>query len=149
MLTGQVIGDAPALNLKLEKAVQVLCLEGIHRGWIRSAHDTSEGGLAVALAECCMTGPKMLGAEIDVGTTGRSPLQATAALFAETQSRILVTVQERDLQSLLKVAKLKKVPTKKIGAVSEKSLKINYLVDISVSELEAAWSRGFESNIFG
>lgn len=147
LLTGQICGDAPALNLKQEKAVQDLCLAGIKKGWIRSAHDCSEGGLAVALAECCMTGPRKLGAEI-------APLKKgswgdLALLFAETQSRIIVTVKESDLQSLLKAARLKKVPVKMIGTVGGASLKIEGAIDLPVKDLEEAWSTGFEKGIFG
>jgi len=150
MMTGQVIGDAPALNLKKERALQNLCIEGIKKGWIRSAHDCSEGGLAVALAECCMTGPQMLGADVDLGQKqDYSPLKTMANLFAETQSRILITIKECHLQSLLKAARLKKVSAKKIGSVAGKSLQINDLVDIPVKELEMAWSSGFEKGVFG
>ncbi len=148
LATGKIVGDAPALNLKKEKALQNLCIEGIKKGWIRSAHDCSEGGLAVALAECCMTGPKLLGAEIDLGGHP-SPLQETASLFAESQSRILVTVKESHLQSLIKAARVKKVPAKRIGKVSKKTLNINMLIDIPVAELEKVWSSGFETSIFG
>lgn len=70
-----------------------------------------------------------------------------ALLFSETQSRIIVTVQERDLQPLLKAARLKKVPAKKLGTVTGKSLKINELVDIPVGEIEAIWSGAFEKEV--
>jgi phosphoribosylformylglycinamidine synthase len=149
LLTGKICGDAPALNLKKEKAVQDLCLQGIQKGWIRSAHDCSEGGLATALAECCMAGPNLLGVDIDLGRTRGSPLQPVIDLFAETQSRIIVSVRESDLQSLLKAARLKKVPARRIGFVSGKSFNINELIDIPVKELEEVWSAGFERSVFG
>jgi phosphoribosylformylglycinamidine synthase len=141
LATGRICGDAPALNLKKEKAVQDVCLRGIEKGWVRSAHDCSEGGLAVALAECCFK--NLLGATVEI------PGEGVAALFAETQSRIIVTVRESDLQSLLKAARLKNVPAKRIGKVVGKSLKINDLIDIPVKELEAVWASGFERSVFG
>ena len=70
-------------------------------------------------------------------------------LFAETQSRIIVTVQETHLQSLLKAAKVKKVPAKRLGKVTGKSIKINDLIFISVNELEMSWETGFERSVLG
>ncbi|HEX5036489.1 MAG TPA: AIR synthase related protein, partial [bacterium] len=149
LVSGKVCGDAPALNLKKEREVQDLVLLGIRKGWIHSAHDCSEGGLGVALAEACMTGPQMVGATVTLGAIKLTGLKAAAALFAESQSRILVSVKESDLQSLLKAARVKKIPAKAIGKATGKSLNINGLIDLSVKELEAVWSSGFEANIFG
>ncbi len=113
-------------------------------GWIRSAHDCSEGGLAVALAECCITGPQVMGADIDGGAQLIAPLHKTTFLFAETQSRIIVTIKEKDLQPFLKLARLKKCPVAEIGLVAKKSLKINELIDVSAKELKALWEGAFE-----
>ena len=55
---GLVSGTPPWIDLKLEQAVHQCCLNAIKRGIILSAHDISEGGLAVTLAECCMAGPE-------------------------------------------------------------------------------------------
>ncbi|HSA58256.1 MAG TPA: phosphoribosylformylglycinamidine synthase subunit PurL [bacterium] len=143
LTTGKICGDAPALNLKKEKAVQDLCLAGIKKGWIRSAHDCSEGGIAVALAECCFTGPGLLGASIAISGDG------AVGLFAETQSRILVSIRESDLQSLLKAARLKNVPVKQIGSVTGKHLNIKDLINVPVKELESVWASGFERSVFG
>ena len=148
LTTGEVRGDAPALNLKKERAVQQLCLEGIRKGWIRSAHDCAEGGLAVALAESCMMGPKALGAEIPrTPPLSKGGWGDLAYLFAETQSRIIITVKEKDLRPLLKAARVKKVSAKKIGVVVGKSLKINQLVDVPAKELQVAWETGFEDGV--
>ena len=94
----------------------------------------------MALAECCMSGEGLIGATLTL---------APPPLFAETQSRIIVTVREGDLQSLLKLAKVKKCPAKAIGKVGGDRLKINDLVDLPVSELEKVWQTGFESSLFG
>src|SRR5688572_24485485 len=64
---GLVRGTPPWIDLRLEEAVHNCCIEAIHRGILRSAHDTSDGGLAIALAECCVSGPeKALGVRIDM-----------------------------------------------------------------------------------
>jgi len=149
-----VIGSPPRLNLKKEKLVQQTLLKALRKGWIRSTHDCSEGGLAVALAECCISGPKIFGVDVDVGVGhrahpnkgdhGGSPLHNIATLFAETQSRIVVSVQERHLQSFLKFATLQKCPASRIGIVTKKNLKINSLINISEKELEKFWKESFE-----
>ncbi|MEN9220118.1 MAG: phosphoribosylformylglycinamidine synthase subunit PurL [Thermostichales cyanobacterium GMQP_bins_62] len=82
-----VTGRPAPIDLALEKQVQAQCRLGIRQGWIRSAHDCSEGGLAVALAESCLQGN--LGATI---TLPQQPANRTAALFGEGGSRIVVAV---------------------------------------------------------
>ncbi len=59
-----IAGKPPVVDFALERRVQAACREGIHQGWVRSAHDCAEGGLAVALAECCISGK--LGARCQV-----------------------------------------------------------------------------------
>ncbi|HBY77473.1 MAG TPA: phosphoribosylformylglycinamidine synthase II, partial [Cyanobacteria bacterium UBA11148] len=61
---GIVAGKPPIVNFDLERRVQAACREGIRQGWVRSAHDCAEGGIAVAIAECCIAG--QLGAEINL-----------------------------------------------------------------------------------
>jgi phosphoribosylformylglycinamidine synthase len=86
---GLKTGRAPRMDLAFAKRLSDFTLEIIRRGWVKSAHDCSEGGLAVALAECCMTnGDGMMGANIDLGTLGK---RVDAALFGETQSRVIVS----------------------------------------------------------
>ena len=63
---GKIDGPPPQLDLALEKAVQDAVRTGIESGWIRSAHDCSEGGLAVAVAECLMKGAQGLGLQLDL-----------------------------------------------------------------------------------
>jgi phosphoribosylformylglycinamidine synthase II len=83
LIHGLTMGDAPALDLKREKSVQEAALEAIKEGLVCSAHDCSEGGIAVALAECCITGPRQIGATVETGVTMRRDF----ALFGEDQSR--------------------------------------------------------------
>jgi len=81
----QKILGSPEIDLGLEKGVQDTCLEGIRKGLIKSAHDCSEGGLAVALAECCVTGPRSVGAAVDL----KDEIRPDCLLFGESQSRIV------------------------------------------------------------
>jgi phosphoribosylformylglycinamidine synthase II len=84
-----VAGKPPLVDFDLERRVQKVCREGIRNGWIRSAHDSAEGGVAIALAECCIAGN--LGAEINLEI---APMQnrVDEMLFAEGGARILVSV---------------------------------------------------------
>ena len=89
-----VAGKPPRVDFDLERCVQTACREGIRQGWVRSAHDCAEGGLAMALAEACISGK--LGAEINLGITSNklqeSSQRLDEVLFGEGGARILVSV---------------------------------------------------------
>ncbi|MBE7381322.1 MAG: phosphoribosylformylglycinamidine synthase subunit PurL [Leptolyngbya sp. SIO1E4] len=89
-----VAGHPPQVDTGLEKTVQAVCRQGIRQGWIQSAHDCAEGGLAVALAECCISG--QAGAAITFPLTAADAIAATARwdrlLFGEGGARIVVSV---------------------------------------------------------
>ncbi len=89
-----VAGKPPRVDFDLERCVQAACREGIRQGWVRSAHDCAEGGLALALAEACISGK--LGAEINLGITSNqlqeSSQRLDEVLFGEGGARILVSV---------------------------------------------------------
>lgn len=87
-LHGIVAGKPPRVDFYLERRVQEACRQGIRQGWVKSAHDCAEGGLAVALAECCMSGE--LGAAIDLGNPEVDRLDR--ALFGEGGARIVVSI---------------------------------------------------------
>jgi phosphoribosylformylglycinamidine synthase II len=111
---GMVAGDAPALDLDAERALQSALLEAIRAGLVRSAHDCAEGGLAVALAESAMgDGSRPLGAEVRLS----DELPLPALLFGEAQSRVLVSCRPADLQPLLERLAEAGVPAARIGAV--------------------------------
>ncbi len=84
---GVIAGQPPQVDFALERRVQAACREGIRHGWVRSAHDCAEGGLAIALAESCITG--QMGAEI---TLPAIPHRWDHVLFAEGGARIVVSV---------------------------------------------------------
>ncbi|AFY77400.1 phosphoribosylformylglycinamidine synthase II [Pleurocapsa sp. PCC 7327] len=84
---GIVAGQPPVVDFELERRVQEACRYGIRQGWINSAHDCAEGGLAVALAECCISG--RLGADIRLPESDR---RFDEILFGEAASRIVVSV---------------------------------------------------------
>jgi len=129
---GRIFGKAPELNIQLEKERQNQVLAAIRAGVVQSAHDLSEGGLGVAVAES-LFGQEQLGATI---TIEGNPV---TALFSETQSRFLLTVKKEhqaEFESL--------VAAKLIGEVNDSAtLKVNAenntILEASVNELKDAW----------
>jgi len=117
---GVEAGAPPAIDLELERRTQEMLLEAIGAGLVRSAHDLSEGGLAAALAECAFHSARKLGCE--VGLDG--PLRDDVLLFAESQSRVLVTCRKADLAKLLALAARRGVPAKAIGRVGGTTLAV-------------------------
>jgi phosphoribosylformylglycinamidine synthase len=149
---GLEVGEPPRLDWRLEKAVQVVCREGIKRGIIKSAHDCSEGGLAVCLAECCIAGE--IGGKVNLTTemiqspiTGRySPI-----LFGETASRIVVTVEASKLPELSAIAEEQNCPMFVLGEVGGEELVIAFdgkeLIREEVRNLKAVWSTALAQQI--
>ncbi len=90
IIENRVTGRPQALDYDLEIKVQEVCRYGITQGWIKSAHDCSEGGLAVAIAESCIT--SKLSAHINL----QNALTIENLLFGEGASRIVVSLSESD-----------------------------------------------------
>ncbi len=129
-------GMPPSLDLALEKSIQDACLAGIKKGMVKSAHDCSEGGLAVSLAECCFTAEgHRIGAKADLPVD----IRKDALLFGESQSRIVVTVSENDLKEFKGIAENCKAPVTVVGRVGGERLSINNFIDLPVQEMEKAW----------
>jgi phosphoribosylformylglycinamidine synthase len=115
---GEVLGDAPSLDLLAEKRLQALCLKLIQDRLVYSAHDCAEGGLAVALIEACFTPHRSLGARITgLDLTKHRP---DFLLFGETQSRIVISATISATQTILRTASRFDVPASLIGYVLEK-----------------------------
>jgi phosphoribosylformylglycinamidine synthase len=141
---GLTRGTPPWIDLKLEQAVQSCCIAAIDRGLLRSAHDISDGGLAVTLAECCIGGPERpLGARIEA----HEMIRADALLFSESQSRIVVSLAEKDLPQLEEVAAQHNVPMRAIGSVGGTRLIVQPLLQLPVEELRSIWANGFTSRL--
>lgn len=130
-------GEVPFINFALEKKLQALVLEAIEEGMIQSAHDLSEGGLAVALAESAITGE--LGAKVTINGDMRRDLM----LFSEGQSRFLLTAKKEVLESLKEKMDSAEVPYEILGEVGGEKLEITIkeasTIDLSIEEMEGAW----------
>jgi len=132
-------GTPPALDLNKEKAVQERCLKAIEAGLIQSAHDISEGGLAVCLAECCFFSRDKMGCRIDL----KEDLRPDGLLFGEAQSRIIISVQVSKMKKLLELAKKRKVPATMIGRTGGKIIQVGWrgkkLISLPVRQAFKAW----------
>jgi len=141
---GLTRGTPPWIDLKLELAVQNCCIEAIEQGLLQSAHDVADGGLAVALAECCIGGPdKPLGVRVEA----HEMIRADALLFSESQSRIIVSVKENNLERLQELAEQHHVPLLAIGAVGGSRLAFQPLLQLPVEELRGIWSNGLTARL--
>ncbi len=138
LVHGKVKGN-PSIDLDMEKRVQRCCIEAIKRGILKSAHDCSEGGLAVCLAESCIAnGLGFLSSEWKI--KGRRD----AALFGEAQSRIVVSVDTRHAWKLKRLADRHQIEATQLGTVSDKRFVIQGYIDLSLQEIGEAWRGGLE-----
>jgi len=133
-------GLPPDLDLNVEAALQKAVLDAIGAGLVKSAHDCSDGGLAVTLAECCFRGEDdPLGCAVELTDT----IRTDAALFGESQSRVILTIAGSDADKLKSMMEKHGVPCRTIGRVGGKGLVIKLngsaLVDSPVDTLKKAW----------
>lgn len=136
--TGQLLGDAPTLDLSTEKKLQALCTEMASRRVIKSAHDCAEGGLAVALAEAVLESEAPIGAVAE--NLPVPAMRADCALFGETQSRVVVSCEQSKLDILKAAAQAQRIETTLIGRVDDSScLRIARLIDLPVDVVRKAY----------
>jgi len=139
-IQGLVKGEIPELDLEKEKKIQETCLELIKAGLVKSAHDCSDGGLAVTLFESSIGNLK--GAEIKIETD----LRAEELLFSETQSRIVISLAREDQGQVEKIIG-ESVEFQMIGEVKAGNLKINNLIDINIEEMKSKWKEAIPSKL--
>ena len=134
-------GKVPQLDLERELAVQQACLEAAEAGLLNSAHDCSDGGLAVALVESCFSslGRETIGARIDLEGT----FSSTSLLFSESPSRIIVSFDQSATETIEEIAKRHNAPFKVIGGVGGDSLVVTVdgheVVNADITDLESTW----------
>jgi phosphoribosylformylglycinamidine synthase len=138
---GRLEGNVPKLDLDLERRVQQACLKIIQAGLVESAHDCSDGGLAVAIAESCFSSYRREAVGFEVNLEGE--LSAAALLFAETPSRIVLSAADGNVDRILNLAAEHGVTASVIGRTGNERLIINVkgerVIDRSVAEVESAW----------
>jgi phosphoribosylformylglycinamidine synthase len=142
-------GRVPVLNLEHERATQAACLQAAEEGLLRSAHDPSDGGLAVALAECCFSSLNRpgIGAEVDLLGT----LPPASRLFSESPSRIIISFEERALGRIQEIAALAGCPFTLLGRAGGDHLRIaidgQETIALPIRDLEETWRAALGSKL--
>jgi phosphoribosylformylglycinamidine synthase II len=149
---GLIRGQAPALDLDAEKRLQRLLVDAAAEGLLLSAHDCSEGGIAVTLAECCFdTGGIGVIAQFSKDEGRRTKddgLGQDAVLFSESASRVVVSTSPEDLEAFLEKAKAAGVPAEVVGRTGGTRITIQVAgaegLDIGVADAEHVWAHAIE-----
>jgi phosphoribosylformylglycinamidine synthase len=139
---GLVEGDSPEIDPVHEKRLVEILLSLIGSKYINSAHDISDGGIAVALAECCFTGNgSKLGCEIVLEDVGS---RADFLLFSESQGCAIVSAEENKVADVLKICSDFGLKASTIGKTIEEKFMINNVININVKEMDAAYHSTIE-----
>ncbi len=144
VIHGEMSGRIPDLVFKEEKRLQKLIRQLARKGVVSSAHDLSDGGLGIALAECCISGGN--GADLSIADNSMRP---DLLLFGEGPSRILVSLPEGNLENLKKMAGEYRVPLDILGKVRGRHLKVQLstgetLIDLPTSIMKSRYLGGRE-----
>jgi phosphoribosylformylglycinamidine synthase len=147
---GLVQGEPPSLDLRAERALQDLLVQLAGARLLRSAHDCSDGGVAVTLAECTFD-TAGVGAEVSIDSVSvarDAEIDRAAALFGESASRVVVSVAAGAVADVLERAKTAGVPARVIGRTGGHELRIavggELAVAVAVSEAERVWTNAVE-----
>jgi phosphoribosylformylglycinamidine synthase len=147
---GLVQGEPPSIDLQAERALQDLLVQLAGAHLMRSAHDCSDGGLAVTVAECTFD-TAGIGADVSIdglNVANDTEVNRAAALFGESASRVVVSVAPDAATEVLNRAKIAGVPARVIGRTGGQELRIavggQLAIAVGVSEAERAWSGAVE-----
>ena len=139
-ILGTVTGHPPRIDYGLEWRTNGAVLEMIREGFLNSAHDLADGGLAIAIAESCLAG----GVGVQVDQLVRGDLSPEALLFGETQARYLVSCAPGDqrLAEVVATARAHKVSARPIGVVGGDRIEIGEWISEPLADARSAWERG-------
>ncbi len=137
-------GMPPWIDLDAERRLHRVCLEATRDGLLRTAHDVADGGLAVALAECCMGGPRE---PLGVHCNAAPGIPMAAFLFGESQSRMIVSIRRRHLAPLRELAAREGVPVLVLGEVRGRRLTVGDVLDVDLQKLRNAWRDGLSRRL--
>ena len=138
LLGAPLEGRPPMVSFDAERCLQAAMLDSIGRGVLRCAHDVSDGGLLIALAESALYGGRGLRCPGIVGAVGRE-----AAYFGESQGRIVISVAPRRVPELQKLMTKHHVPLQAIGVVGGEDLQVGSDIRVSLETLRQAWETAF------
>jgi phosphoribosylformylglycinamidine synthase len=131
VIHGLTTGDAPEIELDFEVKLQETLLTAIQLGLVNAAHDVSDGGLAITLAEMAIFGKK--GAELSLDTLSGS---ITEKLFSEAQSGVAITIPAAELQTVIHHFEKAGVPLYELGVVKGKKLEIKDVASLDIAQSE-------------
>ena len=131
----KIAGSPPLVDLDKEKSLHTTLLELIDEQIINSAHDCSEGGLAIAVTESCFQKETNLGAELEFDFKYRPDIE----LFGEAHSRVIISANKNNYKMIKQIAEKSSINCEKIGVVSSDSVKINNLINVKVNEVRHLW----------
>jgi phosphoribosylformylglycinamidine synthase subunit PurL len=145
---GMVAGQPPKLDLDRERALIDVLVDAASQGWLRSAHDCSDGGIAVTLAECAFDGG--VGCTVDLAA---GSMRDDAVLFGESASRAVVSSSPQHADALLALAAKRGVPAQVIGTTGGSRMTITIsgraAIDCSVAEAQQVWATALERYFAG
>jgi phosphoribosylformylglycinamidine (FGAM) synthase-like enzyme len=160
MAHNTIAGIPPAVNFDLERRVQAACRYGIRQGWVRSAHDCAEGGIAIALAEACISGQRGADIQLEVKGDEEKSTSSTSTgrwdhlLFAEGGSRILVSVSPEQVETWESfIAEQLENDWQRVGSVSsEAALRILTadnlsLINVRIKDMGDRWLNAIERRL--
>lgn len=133
-----LVAGQPSIDIDKELSVQAACRRLISEGLVKSAHDCSDGGLAVAIVESSIQGNLGFGGTVEI--EGRWD----AALFGEDQSRIVVSINHKDLDLCSSVCEEYSVEWCVLGNVQEGRFSFSGLIDLPMSQLSEIWTQSLE-----
>ena len=142
-------GRVPQIDLLKERAVQEACLQAAEAGLLHSAHDCSDGGFAVALAECCFSSlnTAAIGAELDLD----GALSIASLLFSESPSRIIISFDESSQGVIEQIASRQSCPFTIIGRVTGNRFRLRAngedAIDAGIAELENTWRNSLSDKL--
>jgi len=139
----KVAGTPPAIDLEHESVLRELLVQAIEAELIASAHDCSEGGVAIALAESCIGGG--IGADVHLP----DELPGAISLFSETQGRVVVSVPEQVVEAFEQLAVGLGVPYAVIGTVAGDELRIEGVAPVAMSVMVDVWGDSLEKAVHG
>lgn len=145
-----VAGRPPQVDLAREKALLAAVSETMGKGLVRAAHDVSDGGLLLAVAEMCFAG------EVGCGLIVDTPLRLDAYLFGESQGRILLAVRPEEVPAVAAIAAEHDVPWTLLGSTGGKTLRVmragqeeEPLINEPLEELERIWREALPRRLEG
>ncbi|MEE9193154.1 MAG: AIR synthase related protein, partial [Thermodesulfobacteriota bacterium] len=147
LFNGKIAGIPPKIDLDQESNLIKTLIELANKSIINSAHDLSEGGIAVALAECCFSKNKNFGFIVNLDNINVKKLNIPVLLFSESQSRCIVSINKNNLQKLKDITSENSINLKLIGVVGGNKMIIENILDLRVEDVYQQWDKAFEEKL--